>query len=1248
MTESRLLREGEQKEYTGDAAMMCKRTGALRVGEEEAKLLREGSHWGSGHKSLDSWEFQPKKGSDDDEECPGKNFGSKAVLQDGRKKTSNYDFHLGQSSAATEPATFKCTDFSNEGKPQDNGLGMGQASASKSAMSEGPRELMGIGDIYDWLGSKIDSFVGRLCKVKPTGKIFPLPTSLLLLTSLFPKKSSAVLGVLRCLVVSLNSLNGEGCFGSSTATPLQREVLEGLVPDCERVLAWKERAPASTWSDFFAVKGIDYKGDEVLTARPICWNSVSPALPDEVGQVPLLDVVEHGSRHYVANFPEYLLPREDQEYVRPPKVMVAPEDWEELCSKLLQRGVFSRIHEDELYRVEGKPILNGLFGVSKQEFSGSYEIMRIIMNLIPANRVCRALDADISTLPSWAGMTPLCLQPDEDLIVSSEDVRCFFYIFSLPDCWKPLMAFNRPLPESLRGDRSGVWYPCSAVLPMGFKNSVSLAQHVHRFICKRALSRSSLGSELEIRKDKSFSSGNPLFRIYLDNFDELSRVSKGIAEAIEGRVSPLVFGMREEYKAWGIPRHPKKAVASAYTAEVQGAVIDGKEGVAYPKPEKILKYCELACHLLKATECSQKQVQVVGGGLVYFTMFRRPLLGSLNAIWKFIIAFEGFPPVVKLPIPETVKLELARMLGLIPLAFMDFRCKVTDLVTASDASTTGGGVTRSSHPTPAGCVAAQCPIRGDLVEPADILGVLTVGLFDGIGALRVAADVLGWNVVGHISVEKNKEAARVVESRFPNSIHVDDVQDVTEDMVKDWSLRFSQVALIVLGAGPPCQGVSGLNASRKGALKDARSSLFSHVDRIRGLLKRAFPWAQVQSLMESVASMDYADEDVMSQSFQCRPWAIDAADVSLARRPRLYWVEWEICSDNGCSVQPKDRRSVVTLNAQVNPSAYLLPGWTKVSTESFPTFTTSRPRDDPGYKPAGLHNCSEEERAAWKADSYRFPPYQYQFKHGVRNRQGDVRLPCIDEREVIMGFPRHYTWLCMGKALQGSVKHTDCRLTLIGNSWNVVVVAFLLGQLGHRLGLNPKLCPQDIVDRCAPGCARDFQTFLQRPFLATHRKTGGDRNGKLLVQKLMSMVSFKGEDILLQASSEDQVRYQRLRSSIPSRLWKWRVVTGWRWSSSKEHINVLEMRAVLTAMRWRLERRKSQRSKFVHLIDSLVCLHSLSRGRSSSLKLKRSLLRINALLLATHSQAVWAYVHTKDNPADAPSRRPRKRKWANA
>ncbi|CAJ1364442.1 unnamed protein product, partial [Effrenium voratum] len=48
--------------------------------------------------------------------------------------------------------------------------------------------------------------------------------------------------------------------------------------------------------------------------------------------------------------------------------------------------------------------------------------------------------------------------------------------------------------------------------------------------------------------------------------------------------------------------------------------------------------------------------------------------------------------------------------------------------------------------------------EGDLPEPFDFCGVVTIGLFDGIGALRVAAEASRLPLLGHIAVEKNAEA----------------------------------------------------------------------------------------------------------------------------------------------------------------------------------------------------------------------------------------------------------------------------------------------------------------------------------------------------------------------------------------------------------------------------------------------------------------------------------------------------------
>ena len=634
---------------------------------------------------------------------------------------------------------------------------------------------------------------------------------------------------------------------------------------------------------------------------------------------------------------------------------------------------------------------------------------------------------------------------------------------------------------------------------------------------------------------------------------------------------------------------------------------------------------------------------------MYISMFRRPILSGLNQIWRAIVELEGkgrfFRPFLK----KEVVAEIARFIGMVPLAFINLRAPFDPMASVSDASTTGGGFCVSQGLSPYGLSASQAPVRGDLPDSQDLSQILSIGLFDGIAALRVALDCLGIPVAGHVSVESNPQAHRVVESFFPECIWVDDIAKINEAMVKEWALRFSAVEVVILGAGPPCQGVSGLNTDRKGALKDHRSALFQHVPRVVGLVRKAFPWAQVHHLCESVASMDAQDCAVMSHAFGSQPWYVDSGGLSLCHRPRLYWTSWEIFERPDCVIgwgsdTQLELMGEIQVEAQVNSSLYLEAGWEMPSSGCLPTFTTSRPSPHPLRRPAGLKGCQDHELSRWREDLHRFPPYQYKDCNLLRHKSsGEFRLPSVMEREAMLGFPVHYTKQCLPKNQHDSTAHRDTRLSLLGNTWSVPVISWLLSYLFTTLGFLEEISPQQLVDRLAPGQGLSLQSILLRPPLQHGTKSFPP--SKVLTKKLCSLVSLKGEDLLVQSQTEAPVRFQRLRSSIPSKLWRWKIIAGWQWTGQAEHINVLELRSVLTSIKWRAEQQKQLDHRCIHLVDSLVCLHALTRGRSSSRKMRRTLMRINSFLLVTGLQPLWGYVSTHDNPADRPSRRGVRKKW---
>eukprot|EP00438_Fugacium_kawagutii_P016937 Skav234517 [mRNA] locus=scaffold2162:214817:223139:- [translate_table: standard] len=950
---------------------------------------------------------------------------------------------------------------------------------------------------------------------KPTGRmekmaIFPLPTSRSVLMQFDPMLGELELTWLLCVCLSLNSLWGSLLHHDQAPNGAQATCLQHLVRHVRSFSSVSVPIEHFDWKDFFSVKSIDYKGDEVRVARWFQWGNIEPALPQDVGTVSLVDVCTHGCKAFVEDIGHYLKPPEEWGPLKPPRVMVEDGHWADVCRGLVNRGLCGLIERDDVFSAQGQPLLNGLFGVTKDEYGADgTEIFRLIMNLIPFNNISYAMSGDVNTLPTWSMMTPYFLQPSECLLVSSEDVKCFFYTMKVPCTWWKFLAFNKPVPDSaLPSELVGKEvYLMSKVLPMGYLNSVSIAQHVHRNLVLAAHSKEGLTNlpGQELRKDKPFSVAEPLWRVYLDNYDLLERVEKTELVDVQGTLSPAVLALRNQYESWEVPRNVKKSVQRAALCEMQGATVNGLEGVAFPREVKMAKYFTMALHL----------------------------------------------------------------------------------VTCSDASTTGGGICCSVQTTALGAAVSEGSLRGEHPQLQEDPGVLCIGLFDGIGALRVALEVLGVPVVGYVSVEKESTAQRVVSAHFPGVLHYDDITKLTFEDVQSWARTHSQCGMVVIGAGPPCQGVSGLNSDRRGALKDARSCLFTFVKEVRQWVRRAFPWCPSYCLMESVASMDAKDREAMSSSYEGDPWVVDAGETTWCRRPRLYWVDWEIVEDEFTWID-YNQQGVGQLHFTACQSLeeVLRSGWSKVDeSSSFPTFTTSRPSQVPGRKPAGIKDCSLEELKRWSDDLHRFPPYQYKTINSVQNKKGVMRIVDIAERECMMGFPVGYTQSCLPKQKRNSVEWMDARLTLVGNSWSVPVVSFLLQQLMSRLGVISPLSPQQIIDRCTPGGVSTVQGRLFRLPLNPTRTVGEDAS-EALACKLGNLISVKGEDIMLTTPQDQMFKFHRVRATIPSRMWKWRIVAGWRWRSQSEHINALEMRSIMTTLRWRIEHQQLAGARFLHLTDS--------------------------------------------------------------
>ena len=171
------------------------------------------------------------------------------------------------------------------------GLPMGLGKEVECSSFEGQR--------IDRLGSLI---LQRLMEVAPLRSktmgrgetaFFPLPTSISVLRSLWPTCQSEVIDWVTCVCVGLNTFWGDCIVSDSGVSPSQRGCLDLIRSEVERFCALDISVQGVDWQAFFSIKGIDYKGDEVRVARWIKWENIAPALPREIGRVPLVEVCTH-------------------------------------------------------------------------------------------------------------------------------------------------------------------------------------------------------------------------------------------------------------------------------------------------------------------------------------------------------------------------------------------------------------------------------------------------------------------------------------------------------------------------------------------------------------------------------------------------------------------------------------------------------------------------------------------------------------------------------------------------------------------------------------------------------------------------------------------------------------------------------------------------------------------------------------------------------------------------------------------
>lgn len=470
-----------------------------------------------------------------------------------------------------------------------------------------------------------------------------------------------------------------------------------------------------------------------------------------------------------------------------------------------------------------------------------------------------------------------------------------------------------------------------------------------------------------------------------------------------------------------------------------------------------------------------------------------------------------------------------------------------------------------------------------------------ISAFNGIGGAFRCFDVLGLRPAGLIAIEWDKAAQRVTRKAWPQTIEIGDIETVTRSTVWEWSNMFPRVTSVMIIGGFPCVHLSSARAGRRNFEGDG-SRLFWH-------LKKLITWteetlkgvAKVDFLVENVFSMDTDARAQISRELGVEPLMLCPSDILPYNRPRLAWCSTPVSAGKGVTLEPLD--GYVRVHMKGTPVAdhqWLQPGWRRCDpSQPLATFMKSIKRRQPPPLPAGLRRCDERTVSRWRSDEFRFPPYQYSERNLVRDSEGNLRTVSACERELLLGFGWQHTAFSLSASAQKSdpILYKDKCLSLCGDSFSILSFGWVVGQMCSTF--QTPMSPQQIVDRLglAPGCslAAGVKAPIERKLC--YGPVGRSFSLEQLTAHISRFVNHTGSDVAISAGTIYNRKAQN-HASLRADWWTWKILFCTRWQF-EDHINYLEMKMIVQALRWRSRFPEAVGSRFFHLGDSMVCNYIL-------------------------------------------------------
>ena len=441
--------------------------------------------------------------------------------------------------------------------------------------------------------------------------------------------------------------------------------------------------------------------------------------PGKAAVVKLVDCLPHWLREAIESPDDFWVPWDAMpDHSRKSKVRADDHQWWLICRAAHERGLMSYVDDEELPKDRGGHyICGGAGGVKKIKNINGKEVaaQRFISIFCPQNEVMQLLPGAQDTLPYIGQLAGILAEKDEYLVLDLEDLESAFNLFEMPRAWWPIFNYGKKVALTAFGGKDKrMVRPVLKVVPMGWSSAVTLVQAAVRHL---VFERAAIDPRGDITRLNPLPASKQYSLIYLDNFDQITKLTAAEMEVARGEPSPDHAKFIKACDELGLPRNLGKQVLASFVGCLQGGELLGHEGILRMPRNKTREFISLSLALLSQKGWLEFPLRHWAGKGGFLSTFRRPLYSIMQEVFHSIEAAKGKQGGIRPS--EVVMDEVFSLMSLSICAELNLRAPISSEISCTDASPTGGGSAIASKfkeksllmnapVSPAATVCSQC------------------------------------------------------------------------------------------------------------------------------------------------------------------------------------------------------------------------------------------------------------------------------------------------------------------------------------------------------------------------------------------------------------------------------------------------------------------------------------------------------------------------------------------------------------